>query len=44
LKIAKPSDKDRLEELKKRINDEDYLSDAIKKIAQKLTEDLINKD
>ncbi|MEJ2663510.1 MAG: hypothetical protein P8107_05615 [Spirochaetia bacterium] len=44
LKIAKPSDKDRLEELKKKIHNQEYLSDAISKIAQKLTEDLIDKD
>lgn len=44
LKIAKPSDKDKLEELKKKIHDEEYLSDAIKKLAQKLTEDLIDED
>jgi anti-sigma28 factor (negative regulator of flagellin synthesis) len=44
LKVAKPSDKERLEELKKRIHDEEYLSDAIKKLAQRLTEDLINED
>jgi len=44
LKIAKQSDKDKLEELKKKIHDEEYLSDAIKKLAQKLTEDLINED
>lgn len=44
MKIAKPSDNEKIEELKKRIHDEEYLSDAIKKLAQKLTEDLINKD
>jgi anti-sigma28 factor (negative regulator of flagellin synthesis) len=44
LKIAKPSDKERLEELKRKIHNKDYLSDAINKIAQKLTEDLIDKE
>jgi anti-sigma28 factor (negative regulator of flagellin synthesis) len=44
LKIAKPSDKGKIEELKKKINNSEYLSEAINKIAQKLTEDLVDKD
>ncbi len=44
MKIAKPSDKERLEELKKKIQNKDYLADAINKIAQKLTEDLVDKE
>jgi hypothetical protein len=44
LKIAKVSDKKKLEELKKKIHTRDYLEHAISKIAQTLTDDLMNED
>lgn len=44
LKIAKVSDKKKLEELKKKIHTPDYLEHAITKIAQTLTDDLMNED
>jgi hypothetical protein len=42
LKIAKISDKKKLEELKRKIHTKDYLEYAITKIAQTLTDDLMN--
>jgi hypothetical protein len=44
LKIAKKSDKKKLEELKKKIHTKDYLEHAISKIAQALTDDLMHED
>lgn len=44
MRIAKKSDKNKILELKKKINEEDYLSHAIDKIAQELTNNLIKKD
>ncbi len=44
MKIAKKSDKKKLEELKKKIHTKDYLEHAISKIAQSLTDDLMHED
>lgn len=44
MKTAKKSDKRKLEELKKRIHEEEYLEYAIAKIAQSLTEDLMHEE
>ena len=44
MKIAKKSDKKKLEELKKKIHTRDYLEHAISKIAQALTDDLMNEE
>ena len=41
IRIAKQTDPKKIEELKKKINNEDYLSIAIKIIAQSLTKELI---
>jgi hypothetical protein len=43
VRIAKQSDPKRLEELKRKIRDERYLSHAINRIAHKLTEELVNR-
>jgi len=44
VKTAKKTDKKRLEELKKKIHDKDYLDHAVTKIAQTLSEDLLQDD
>jgi hypothetical protein len=44
LKVAKKSDKKKLEELKKKIHSKDYLEHAITKIAQALTDDLMHEE
>lgn len=44
MKTAKKSDKRKLEELKKRIHEKEYLDHAIVKIAQSLTEDLMHEE
>ncbi|MFP4376648.1 MAG: hypothetical protein ACLFP4_06350 [Spirochaetales bacterium] len=45
VKIAKKSDPRRIAELKKKINDASYLRDAIRKIAQDLSKELVqNQD
>jgi hypothetical protein len=44
VRIAKPIDLKKLEELKKRINDEKYLEFAIQKIAQSMSQGLVQKD
>lgn len=44
VRIAKKSDPEKLRELKKKINDEEYVSKAILKIAQDLTRELANED
>jgi anti-sigma28 factor (negative regulator of flagellin synthesis) len=41
VRIAKASDPKRIAELKKKINDSSYLRDAIRKIAQQLSDELI---
>lgn len=41
VRIAKKSDPKRIAELKKKINDASYVRDAIRKIAQELSEELI---
>ncbi len=40
VRIAKNTDKKKLEELKKKIHDEEYLNTAIQSIAQDLTNNL----
>ncbi len=44
VRIAKKSDPKRLEELKKKINDINYINNAIVKIAQDLTQNLLRED
>ena len=44
VRIAKKSDPKRLAELKIKINDENYLTNAIIKIAQDLTKNLLRED
>ncbi len=44
VRIAKKSDPKRLEELKKKINDVNYINNAIIKIAQDLTKNLLKDD
>lgn len=44
VRIAKKSDPKRLAELKRKINDENYLTNAIIKIAQDLTKNLLRED
>ncbi len=44
VRIAKPIDFKKLEELKKLINDEKYLDFAIQKIAQSMSQGLVQKD
>ena len=43
VRIAKKTDPRRLEELKRRINDENYIALAIMKIAQDLTQNLLKE-
>ncbi len=44
VRIAKEIDLKKLDELKKRINDEKYLDFAIQKIAQTMSQGLVQKD
>ena len=44
VRIAKKPDFKRIEELKKKINDEKYLEFAIDRIAQALSKNLVDKD
>jgi hypothetical protein len=44
VRIAKQIDFKRIEELKEKINDEDYLKQAIQLLAQALTKNLFEKD
>jgi hypothetical protein len=44
VRIAKKSDPRRLEELKRKINDREYVTAAIAKIAQDLTRNLVRED
>ena len=44
VRIAKKTDPRRLEELKKKIHDEEYIAMAINKIAQQLTQNLKSED
>ncbi|MBN1697803.1 MAG: hypothetical protein JW881_09840 [Spirochaetales bacterium] len=44
IRIAKKTDPKRLEELKKKIHNEEYLAVAIDMIAQNLTKSLLNED
>jgi len=44
VRIAKKSDPKRLDELKRKINDENYVMNAIIKIAQDLTKNLLRED
>lgn len=43
VRIAKQSDPKRLEDLKKKIRDEEYLKAAIQKIANKLSREIIQR-
>ena len=44
IRIAKPTDQKRLEELKKKIGDKIYLKYAIQQIAQTLTKEILEID
>ena len=44
MKTAKKSDKLKLEELKKKIHNKDYLDRAVLKIAQSLTDDFMHEE
>jgi hypothetical protein len=44
VKTAKKSDKRKLEELKKKIHNKDYLDHAVSKIAQTLTDDFMHEE
>jgi hypothetical protein len=44
VRIAKPIDHEKLQELKKKIEDKRYLSNAIQRIAQKLTYELLTME
>ena len=44
VRIAKKTDPKKLEELKKKINDQDYLDVAIRMIAQNLTKSLLSEE
>lgn len=44
VRIAKKPDPKRLNELKRKINDENYVMNAIIKIAQDLTKNLLRED
>lgn len=42
IRVAKPSDPKKIEELKKKINDKRYISTAIQSIATTLTKELLH--
>ena len=44
VRIAKKTDPRRLEDLKRKINDEKYLEYAISKIAQELTQNMMKEE
>ena len=44
VRIAKDIDFKRLEELKKKINNENYIKNAIQTLAQELTKNLVDKE
>jgi hypothetical protein len=44
IRIAKPTDPEKLKELKKKIHDEMYLKKAIKQIAHTMTKELFQID
>jgi len=44
IRIAKETDPEKLAELKKKINDKEYLAFAIRKIAQVLTNEIVQQD
>ena len=44
MRIAKPVDPKRIEELKKKIRDASYVEDAVKNLAQRLTNEIIGKN
>jgi len=44
VRTPKNTDKKKLEELKKKIKNNDYLNHAIGKIAQTLTENIVNEE
>ena len=44
IRIAKKTDPKKIEELKKKINDKNYLDRAIDMIAQNLTKNLLHED
>ena len=43
VRVAKKSDPKRIEELKKKIRDHRYVEEAIRKLAQKLSAELVNQ-
>jgi len=43
VRIAKPVDPKRIEELKKKIRDSGYVDDAVKNLAQRLTNEIVDK-
>jgi len=43
VRIAKPVDPKRIEELKKKIRDAHYVEDAVQNLAQRLTNEIVNK-
>ncbi len=44
IRIAKPTDPEKLKELKKKIHDELYMKNAIQQIAHSLTKELLQID
>lgn len=42
-RVAKPTDRKRLRQLKEKIRDKQYLDDAITRIAQKLADELLHR-
>ena len=42
VRVAKPIDYNKLKYLKEKINDKSYISDAVSRIAQTLTNELLN--
>jgi hypothetical protein len=41
IRVARPSDPERLRELKRKINDREYLAVAISRLAENLTRELV---
>ncbi len=43
VRVAKPTDPEKIQELKSKINDQKYIQDAIQQLARKLTEELVHR-
>lgn len=43
VRVAKPTDPEKIQELKSKINDSSYIQDAIQQLARKLTEELVHR-